>query len=111
MLGRQRGAEARLFGTPRILFTKQPQDLVAKRARLGAVRLPARAAMLQAAGSFESVSPPQTLGLAVTQRQHLGSVHQPQRFALYSTEHFQTVQLPRAHGCPLHGDPQKVVAV
>src|ERR1700693_5767505 len=102
MLGRQRGAEARFSGTPRIFFVKQTQNLLTKRTRLGAVRLPTGAAMLQAEPSFEAVTPPQTLYLAVAQRQHLGSLAQQQSRALHSAEHFHTPQFVAAHRCPLH---------
>ena len=82
--------------TPRFLprraerLTEQIQDLFAKCAWLGTVVLPTGTAMLQADGSFESVTPPQTLRLLIVQREHISCVHQAQRFVLDSTEHFQT---------------------
>src|SRR5437899_12370830 len=68
MLGGQRGPEARLPGAAPVLLPNQAQDLFAKSVRLGAVGGTTGTAVLQPRSPFEPVTPPQTLGLPVTQR-------------------------------------------
>jgi hypothetical protein len=63
---------------------------------------PPRTAVPQSRRPFLVVTPPQTLDLPVTQRQHLGSIAQQQSLALHSAEHSHTPQLVAAHRCPFH---------
>ena len=111
MLGGQRGPEARLPGAAAVLLPNQAQDLFAKSVRLGAVGGTTGTAVLQPRSPFEPVTPPQTLGLPVTQREHLRGIDQTQRPTPHLAEHLDASQLLRAHGCPFHGNLLQEVAV
>src|SRR6266581_5757687 len=111
MLGGQRGPEARLLGAAAVLLPNQAQNLLAKRAWLSAVGGATGTVVLQPGSPFPPVTPPQTLGLPVTQREHLRGIDQTQRPTPHLAEHLDASQLLRAHGCPFHGNLLQEVAV
>jgi len=103
VLGSQRRPEPSLF-RPGILLSNPSQHLLPELLWLGSVGTFPRTAMLQSLGTLLPISPPQTLGLPVTQLQYLCGVHYLQRFAPHPPHHFCPLQFPRAHPCPLQLD-------
>src|SRR5271157_1235644 len=98
MLRRQRRTKALAY-SPAVLLPHQLQDLSPELLRVGSIRLPPRAAMLQPRRTFLPVPPPQPLRLPVAQPHQPSRVDHPQLATLHPGQQPCPPPLPLAHLC------------